>query len=108
MSSEKFFWAKSELQRLQIIAIKLEWYYSKLQEMFILQRQSFFFSKDGIKPGRSKLEETEKMHTPQNAKHLRSFLVFPLNYVKGFISNYSTLKYNHTSLKRIFTKESRF
>lgn len=47
------------------------------------------------------------MHTPQNAKHLRSFLVFP-NYVKGFISNYSTLKYNHTSLKRIFTKGSRF
>ena len=47
------------------------------------------------------------MHTPQNAKHLRSFLVFP-NYVKGFISNYSTLKYNHTSLKRVFTKGSRF
>ena len=46
MSSEKFFWAKSELQILQtifpltsrndVIAIKLEWYYSKLQEMFIL------------------------------------------------------------------------
>ena len=73
----------------------------------LFSKDGLFFSKDGIKPDRSKLEETEKMHTPQNAKHLRSFLVFP-NYVKGFIPNYSTLKYNHTSLKRIFTKESRF
>ena len=32
------------------------------------------FSKEGIKPDKSKLEETGKADTPKNAKHLRRFL----------------------------------
>ena len=58
----------------------------------------WFFSKKGNK-GRSKLERNKKTHTPKNAKSLRSFLDFP-NFIKRFISNYSTLKYTHTSLKK--------
>lgn len=60
-----------------------------------------FFSEEGNKTDRSELEETEKTHTLKNAKQLRSFLFF---YVKLFIPNYSTLKYNHTSatLRRRF------
>ena len=67
----------------------------------------WFFSKKGNKPGRSKLERNEKKHTPKNAKSLRSFLGFP-NFIKRFISNYSTLKYTLTSLKKILQKGSRF
>ena len=48
-----------------------------------------FFSKEGNKPGISKLEETEKTHTAKNKKKLRSFLGFP-NFVKQFMPNYST------------------
>ena len=58
----------------------------------------WFFSKKGNK-GRSKLERNKKTHTPKNAKSLRSFLDFP-NFIKRFISNYSKLKYTHTSLKK--------
>ena len=58
----------------------------------------WFFSKKGNK-GRSNLERNKKTHTPKNAKSLRSFLDFP-NFIKRFISNYSTLKYTHTSLKK--------
>ena len=62
-----------------------------------------FFSKEGNKPNRSKLEEIEKTHTPKNTKNSRSFLGFP-NFVEQFIPNYSTLKYTHTSHNRTLTK----
>ena len=66
-----------------------------------------FFSKEGNKPDRPKLEEIEKTHSPKNAKKLRSFLGFP-NFAKRFIPNYSTLKYTHTSPNGVLTKASRF
>ena len=67
----------------------------------------FFFSKEVIRPDRSKLEETEKAHTPKNPKYLRSFLVFTI-YVKRFIPNCSTFRYNHTYLKKTLPKEVAF
>ena len=68
--------------------------------------QRFVF-KEGNKPDRSKLEKTEKTNTPKKSKHFRGFLGF-LNCIKQFISNYGTLKYTHTSLKRTLTKGSQF
>ena len=62
--------------------------------------------KEDNEPERSKLEKTEKAHTPKNAKNLGSFLGFP-NFVKRFIPNYrnyGTPKYTHTSLNRTLTK----
>ena len=79
------------------IIIILEWYYIKSHEVFTPNLMNCSFSKDslqwllskeGNKPGRSKLEETEKAHTSKNAKNIRSFLSF-LNFVKQFIPNYS-------------------
>ena len=64
------------------------------------------FSKEGIKPDRSKLEETEKTHKPKYAKKITSLLKFP-NYVKRFIPNYSALKYTYTSFKTTYTYKSK-
>ena len=66
-----------------------------------------FFSKEGNKPARSKLEETEKMHTPKNGQNLRSFLVFP-NYVKQFIPNYSNLNTLTHPLMELLQKKADF
>ena len=41
-------------------------------------------------PDRSKLEETEKAHTPGNARNVIRFLGFS-NFAKRFILNYSKL-----------------
>ena len=41
--------------------------------LFSIDSLQWFFSKEGNKPDRSKLEETEKTHTPKNAKKWRSF-----------------------------------
>ena len=80
----------------------------ELQDIFIFHFFNGIFSKGGIKPDRSKLGETENVHTPKNAKHIRSFLGF-LNYIKRSIPNYnSTSKYNHTYLKRTLPKRNRF
>ena len=59
--------------------------------LFSKDSLQWLLSKEGNKPGRSKLEETEKAHTQKNAKNIRSFLSF-LNFVKQFIPHYSTLK----------------
>ena len=75
--------------------------------LFSKDSLQWFVSKEGNKPDRSKLEKTEKRHTPKDFKSFRGFLGFP-DCIKQFISNYSTLKYTHTSLKRTLMKGSRF
>ena len=42
------------------------------------------------------------MHTPTNAKKLRSF--FEFSDVKRFVPNYSKLKYTHKLTKRTLSK----
>ena len=74
-------------------------------EYNLLFDDQWIFSKEVINPHRSKLVETEKMHTPKSAKKLRSFLGFS-NFVKRSILNSSTLKYTHTSFKRTPRKGS--
>ena len=64
------------------------------------------FSKEGNKPDTSKLEETEK-NRHQKMQKFKKFFGFP-TFVKWFIPNYSTLKYNHISLKTTFTKGNQF
>ena len=73
--------------------------------LFFKDSFQWFFSKEGIKPDRSKQEETEKTHKPKYAKK-RSFLGFP-NYVKRFIPNHTALKYTYTSFKRTYTYKSK-
>ena len=74
------------------IAIRLEWYtlngihtwytfflktvYFSIFFLKTVYFSIFFYSKEGIKPDRSKLEETEKTHKPKNAQNLRSFFGF--------------------------------
>ena len=120
MPSKKFFRAERELKILQMmflppfkrILLRLnlngitlnfkKCLFSKHSLLF-----NVFFSKEGIKPDRSKLEETQKAHTPKNAKHLRDFLGFP-NYVKQIIPNYSTFKCNHNPLRELLQKKVAF
>ena len=70
----------SPIFKKNFIAIRLKWYYIKLQEEFIFCRRSSFFngffSEEGNKPDRSRLEKTEKTHTPKDTKKLRSFFGF--------------------------------
>ena len=74
------------------IAIRLEWYtlngihtwytfflktvYFSIFFLKTVYFSIFFYSKEGIKPDRSKLQETEKRHKPKNAQNLRSFFGF--------------------------------
>ena len=83
MSSEKFFRALRELQ--------------------ILQTKCFLFPNEGIKPGRSKLEETEKTHTTKNAKNLKSFFWFFRTMLNDLYQIIVRFKYIYSFLKRTLT-----
>ena len=61
------------------------------------------FSREGIQPDRSKLQETGKRSTPNWHVDMN----FP-DYVKRFSQNYSKLKHSYTPVKRTLTKGKRF
>ena len=65
------------------------------------------FSREGIQPDRSKLQETGKRSTPKNAKNIWIFLTM-LNDFHKTIVNYSKLKHSYTPVKRTLTKGKRF
>ena len=64
--SQRIFWT---IFRKDFIAIRLDGYYINLVKcLFSKDSLQYFFSKEGNKPNRSKLEEIEKMHAPKKHK----------------------------------------
>ena len=67
-----------------------------------LKFYGYIFSGDGMKPNPSKVEEIRNTPVPKDAKELKSFLGLT-NYMKRFISDYSTITY---PLRKLLKKDS--